>query len=176
MPPCQAIFRPMLGLCSALLLLLGACSSTPSRDEGATAFDSADSNKDDIVDPQEWDRASFRLFEEIDADGDGQLSPPELARAFEIFDYDDDGVIDGREAPLIIALGDTDGDGQVDEEEYGAIDWEQISLDINRDEKISAEEFRNGRRRIYNIADRDRDRRLRQIEIDDAARFTLFRF
>ncbi len=176
MLPCQAILRPMLGLCSALVLLLGACSSARTADGDATAFDRADTNKDGVVDPGEWDQASFRLFEEVDVDGDGQLSPPELARAFEIFDYNEDGVIDGREAPIIIALGDVDGDGQVDEDEYRAIDWAQLSIDINRDEKVSAEEFRNGRRRIYSTADLDRDRRLRRVEIDDAARFTLFRF
>ncbi|MDJ0934217.1 MAG: hypothetical protein QNI93_02385 [Kiloniellales bacterium] len=176
MLPCHAILRPMLGLCSALLLFIGACSSAPTTDGDATAFDRADTNNDGVVSPSEWDQASFRLFEEIDADGDGQLSSAELARGFEIFDFDDDGLIDGREAPIIIALGDADGDGQVDEKEFGAIDWAQLSIDINRDEKVSAEEFRNGRRRIYSNADLDRDRRLRRVEIDDAARFTLFRF
>jgi len=176
MPPCQAILRPMLGLCSALFLLIGACSSPPSRDSGATAFDRADTNKDGVVAPQEWDQASARLFEEVDADGDGQWSPSESAQAFEIFDYNDDGVIDGREAPIIIALGDADGDGAVDREEFEAIDWARKSVDINQDGNISAEEFRNGRRRVYSNADLDRDRRLRRVEIDDAARFTLFRF
>ena len=166
----------MLGTFSALLFLVGACSAPSGTGGGATAFDRADDNKDGVVDPPEWDRASIRLFEEVDADGDGRLSASELAQAFEIFDYNDDGVIDGRESPVIVALGDDNGDGLVDREEYEAIEWTPEALDTNRDGNVSPDEFRNTRRRVYSVADQDRDRRLRRIEIDDAARFTLFRF
>ena len=176
MPSCQAIIRRMLGLASAWLLLLGACSPSPSGDREATAFDRADTNKDGVVDLGEWDQASARRFSEVDADGDGQWSAAELAQAFEYFDLNGDGVIDGREAPTIVALGDANRDGLVDREEFVSIYWTRRTVDVDQDGNVSAEEFRRARRRAYSNADLDRDRRLRRIEIDDAARFTLFRF
>lgn len=167
-------------LLTGTVLVLVGCETTqrdtPNQIGGATAFDRADTNHDEVVDLEEWDQYSARLFDEIDKDGDGQASSEELARSFDSFDFNDDGVIDGREAPLVVALGDTDGDRLIGPEEFKSIDWTRETIDTDRDETVSWREFRAARREIFDPADRDRDRRLRRNELDEAATFTIFRF
>ena len=147
--------------------------TAPSQNGDVAAFDDSDTNHDGVVTLEEWDQSSVRLFDEIDADGDGQGSPGELARAFDSFDHNQGGQIDGHEAPIIIALGDTDGDRLVSREEFKSINWTRETIDTNRDGTVSRREFREARRTVFNSADLDRDQNLRRHELDDAA--TIFR-
>jgi Ca2+-binding EF-hand superfamily protein len=168
----------LIGLCT-LLALLSESATGPTalaQDAGATGFDEADANHDGVINLEEWDQFSSRLFDGIDKDGDGEGSPEELGQAFETFDYNKDGVIDGNEAPLIIILGDDDGDGRVSRDEFDSLDWTRESIDANRDGRVSREEFGNARREVYDRADFDRSTTLGRSEYNAAPSLTLFRF
>jgi Ca2+-binding EF-hand superfamily protein len=168
----------MIGLCTLLALLSGSAAGPTAlaQDAGATGFDEADANHDGVINLEEWDQFSSRLFDGIDKDGDGEGSPEELGQAFETFDYNKDGVIDGNEAPLIIILGDDDGDGRVSRDEFDSLDWTRESIDANRDGRVSREEFGNARREVYERADFDRSTTLGRSEYNAAPSLTLFRF
>ena len=168
----------MTGLCT-LLALLSGCATGPTalaQDAGATGFDETDANHDGVINLEEWDQFSSRLFDGIDKDGDGEGSPEELGQAFETFDYNKDGVIDGDESPLVIILGDDDGDGRVSRDEFDSLDWTRDSIDANRDGRVSREEFGNARREVYDRADFDRSTTLGRSEYNAAPSLTLFRF
>ena len=168
----------MTGLCTLLALLSGSAVGPIAfaQDTEATGFDEVDANHDGVINLEEWDQFSSRLFDGIDKDGDGEGSPEELGQAFETFDYNKDGVIDGDESPLVIILGDDDGDGRVSPDEYDAIDWTRDSIDANRDGRVSREEFKNTRREVYDQADFDRSTTLGRSEYNGAPGLTLFRF
>ena len=168
----------MTGLCTLLALLIGSAAGPIAfgQDTEATGFDEVDANHDGVINLEEWDQFSSRLFDGIDKDGDGEGSPEELGQAFETFDYNKDGVIDGDESPLVIILGDDDGDGRVSPDEYDAIDWTRDSIDANRDGRVSREEFKNARREVYDQADFDRSTTLGRSEYNGAPGLTLFRF
>ena len=167
-----------MSLCTLLALLIGSAAGPAAlaQDAGATGFDEVDANHDGVINLEEWDKFSSRLFDGIDKDGDGEGSPEELGQAFETFDYNQDGVIDGDEAPLIIILGDDDGDGRVSPDEYNSIDWTRDSIDANRDGRVSREEFGNARREVYDQADFDRSTTLGRSEYNGAPSLTMFRF
>ena len=168
-----------MSLCTLLALGSATVSMAPAalaQDAGATGFDEVDANHDGVINLEEWDQFSSRLFDGIDKDGDGEGSPEELGQAFETFDYNQDGVIDGDEAPLIIILGDDDGDGRVSRDEFDSLDWTRDSIDANRDGRVSREEFGNARREVYDQADFDRSTTLGRSEYDGAPSLTLFRF
>ncbi len=168
----------MTALCTLLALLSGNATGPIAfaQDTEATGFDETDANHDGVINLEEWDQFSSRLFDGIDKDGDGQGSAEELDEAFETFDYNQDGVIDGNEAPLIIILGDGDGDGQVSPEEFDTIDWARGSIDTDGDGRISREEFGNARSEVYDRADFDRSTTLGRSEYNGAPSLTLFRF
>jgi Ca2+-binding EF-hand superfamily protein len=168
----------MTGLCTLLALLSGSAVRPIAfaQDTEATGFDEVDANHDGVINLEEWDQFSSRLFDGIDKDGDGEGSPEELGQAFETFDYNKDGVIDGDEAPLVIILGDDDGDGRVSRDEFDSLDWTRDSIDANRDGRVSREEFKNARREVYDQADFDRSTTLGRSEYNGAPSLTLFRF
>jgi len=175
--------RPTLatGLCSLFALVIGCamvCVAPKAFAQNAEAsrFDQVDTNRDGVINQEEWDQFSSQLFDGIDKDGDGEGSPEELGQAFETFDYNKDGVIDGDESPLIIILGDDDGDGRVSRDEFDSLDWTRDSIDANRDGRVSREEFGNARREVYDQADFDRSTTLGRSEYDGAPSLTLFRF
>jgi Ca2+-binding EF-hand superfamily protein len=167
-----------MSLCTLLALLIGSATGPIAfaQDTEATGFDEVDANHDGVINLEEWDQFSSRLFDGIDKDGDGEGSPEELGQAFETFDYNKDGVIDGDEAPLIIILGDDDGDGRVSRDEFDSLDWTRDSIDANKDGRVSREEFKNARREVYDQADFDRSTTLGRSEYNAAPSLTLFRF
>jgi len=170
-----------MSLCTLLALLIGSATvsmgpTALAQDAGATGFDEVDTNHDGVINLEEWDQFSSRLFDGIDKDADGEGSPEELGQAFETFDYNKDGVIDGDEAPLIIILGDDDGDGRVSPAEFDSINWTRDSIDANRDGRVSREEFGKARREVYDQADFDRSTTLGRSEYNGAPSLTLFRF
>ncbi len=166
----------LISLCTLFALGSAAGPAAFAQDTEATGFDEVDANHDGVINLEEWDQFSSRLFDGIDKDGDGEGSPEELGQAFETFDYNKDGVIDGDESPLVIILGDDDGDGRVSPDEYDAIDWTRDSIDANRDGRVSREEFKNTRREVYDQADFDRSTTLGRSEYNGAPGLTLFRF
>ena len=163
---------------AALFLLCGLVAMGPSETLAGTesAFDAADTNDDDLIDQEEWDRFSSELFDDIDRDADGSASAEELDKAYESFDYNKDGVIDGEEAPLVIILGDADEDGQVTRKEFEAIDWNRPSIDADGDGRLSRDEFRRAQREIHDEADFDRSTTLGRSEYNGSPSLTLFRF
>jgi hypothetical protein len=74
-----------------------------------------------------------------------------------------------------VQRGDADGDGGLSPAEFEQLDWARLSADLNRDGRISREEFYSSRGQLFLAADRDRDRRLGHREIDPV-RFPVFRF
>lgn len=168
----------MTGIGALLALAFaGACGPAVRGQEArAEGFARVDANHDGVIDRDEWEQFSSRLFEGIDRDGDGQASAEELGQSFVTFDYNQDDVIEGHEAPLIIILGDADGDGRVSRDEFAIIDWNRGSIDTDRNGALSREEFARAQRRIYDQADFDRSTTLGRSEFEAAPSFTLFRF
>ena len=159
-----------------IILFVAACSQAPEQDGGNVAFDKMDANQDRVISAEEWDAFSDAVFDEIDRDGDGQASPAELSMAFDTFDHNEDGVITYDEAPLVVILYQAEDDSPLGPDDYADINWTRQSIDTNGDGLISKNEFRDARQRVFTNADRDRDRRLRFNEIDDASRIRLLRF
>ena len=157
------------------LALVGCAGARPERMAPPPAFALADADRDQVVAEAEWQASGQELFERLDRDGDGTLDAAELAEGFEVLDLDGDGAIETEEVAGLVELGDRDGDGALSRDEYGQIDWQRINLDVNRDGRITAAEFFDGRRRVFVEADRDRDGRLQAHEIDPV-RFTIIRF
>ena len=71
--------------------------------------------------------------------------------------------------------GDADGDGRLSPAEFEQLDWARLRADLNRDGRITRDEFYSTREQLYLAADRNRDRRLGYREVDPV-RFTVFRF
>jgi Ca2+-binding EF-hand superfamily protein len=115
------------------------------------------------------------LFEQLDRNHDQQIDAIELRESFEILDLDRDGAIEREEAGELVERGDADGDGRLSPAEFEQLRWERLSADLNRDGRISREEFYFTRDQLYLAADRNPDRRLNHREIDPV-RFPVFRF
>ncbi len=162
----------------ALLVLVGCAAEEPreGRAEPTRVMAMADEDQDGVVTLQEWDRRSDDLFSEIDRNRDGQLEPGEMRNIFDILDQDGNSVLDFREAPMVVEFADSDGDSLVTRAEFEAADWDANPSDLNDDGRIDRGEFRQARQRTFRRFDDDKDGRLRAKEIDESARFTLFRF
>ena len=168
----------MLGM---ILLLLAACAE-PHRGTSATlpppsaALNWVDADADGAVELEEWNAAGREVFESLDTDHGGSISPAELEAGFDSFDHNRDGVIDKGEAD--IAGLDTDGDGVISRTEWHD-DVIQQSLDKNSDGLISRDEFEAHQRLTFETQDRDGSGEIEWIDISSNAimgTFTLFRF
>jgi Ca2+-binding EF-hand superfamily protein len=163
--------------------LTGCSASTdPSRGANqaggaviAPAFARADRSGDHVVSEEEWATDSAILFDQLDRDQDQAIDADELREAFAVLDLDGDGAIEPEEAGDLVERGEVDGDGRLSPPELEQLDWARLSADLNRDGRISREEFYFSRDQLFLAADRDGDRRLRQREIDPV-RFPVFRF
>ena len=170
--------------CVLVLMALTGCSAStdPGRDADqaggallAPAFARADRSGDQVVSEEEWAADSAVLFDQLDRNQDQVIEPDELREAFDILDLDGDGAVEPEEAGDLVELGDADGDGRLSPAEFGQLDWARLSADLNRDGRISRNEFYDTRDQLFLAADPDRDRRLGQREIDPV-QFPLFRF
>ena len=160
-------------------LLLAACAE-PDRGTittlapPSTAFDVVDANADGAVGVDEWNEAGSKVFESLDTDRDGSISPAELEAGFDSIDLNRDGVIDQGEADIPSL--DADGDGVISRAEWHG-DIIRMNLDINSDGNVSRDEFEARQRQTFAAHDRNGNSRIDRIELaPDAKRFTLFRF
>jgi hypothetical protein len=167
-----------------ILAALAGCSAPMPPEGGASggadaliapAFARADRSGDGVVSAEEWTTDSMLLFEQLDRNHDQQIDAIELRESFEILDLDRDGAIEREEAGELVERGDADGDGRLSPAEFEQLRWERLSADLNRDGRISREEFYFTRDQLYLAADRNPDRRLNHREIDPV-RFPVFRF
>jgi Ca2+-binding EF-hand superfamily protein len=141
----------------------------------APAVARADRNGDRVLSAEEWSTDSAIQFDRLDQNHDQVVDAVELRESFEILDLDGDGAIEREEAGDLVERGDADGDGRLSPAEFEQLDWERLSADLNRDGRISREEFYFGRDQLFLAADSNRDRRLSQREIDPV-RFPVLRF
>jgi Ca2+-binding EF-hand superfamily protein len=141
----------------------------------APAFARADRSGDAVVSAEEWSTDSVVLFDQLDRDHDQAIDAIELREAFEILDLDRDGAIEREEAGELVERGDIDGDGRLSPAEFEQLKWERLSADLNRDGRISREEFSFSRDQLFLASDRTPDRGLNHREIDPV-RFPVFRF
>ncbi len=177
MPVPRPLFRGGALVVSALLL--AACAA-PDRGTNAplpppsAAFDRVDTDADGAVGVEEWNAAGSKVFESLDTDRGGSISPAELEAGFDSLDLNRDGVIDQGEADIPSL--DTDGDGVISRAEWHG-DVIQQNLDTDSDGSVSRAEFEAHQRRAFAAHDRNGNSRIDRIELaPDAKRFTLFRF
>jgi Ca2+-binding EF-hand superfamily protein len=141
----------------------------------APAFARADQDGDRVLSAAEWTTDSAIQFDRLDRNHDQAVDAVELQESFDILDLDGDGAIEREEAGGLVERGDADGDGRLSRAEFEQLDWESLSADLNRDGRISREEFYFARDQLFLAADGNRDRRLSHREIDPV-RFPLLRF
>jgi Ca2+-binding EF-hand superfamily protein len=167
-----------------VLAALAGCSTPagPTGGAGETdealivpAFARADRNQDRVVSAEEWAAESAALFDQLDRNRDEAIDAVELRASFEVLDSDGDGAIEREEAVDLVERGDADGDGRLSPVEFEQLDWVRLSADLNRDGRITRDEFHAAREQLFLAADRNHDRRLGDREIDPV-RFTVFRF
>jgi Ca2+-binding EF-hand superfamily protein len=170
----QLLVIAALAGCSAPTVSTGGAGQTDDAPI-APAFGRADRSGDGMVSAEEWTTDSMVLFEQLDRDHDQQIDAVELRESFEILDLDDDGTIEREEAGDLVERGDADRDGGLSPAEFEQLDWARLSADLNRDGRISREEFYFTRDQLFLAADTNRDRRLGHREIDPI-RFPVFRF
>jgi EF-hand domain pair/EF hand len=163
---------------------LAGCSTPTGPGDGAgdtaaapivPAFAAADRNGDRVVSAEEWAADGAALFDRLDRDRDQAIDAVELRTSFEVLDSDGDRAIEREEVVDLVERGDADGDGRLSPAEFEQLDWARLSADLNRDGRITRDEFYATREQLFRAADRDRDRRLGDREIDPV-RFTVFRF
>jgi hypothetical protein len=107
----------------------------------APAFARADRSGDHVVSEEEWATDSAILFDQLDRDQDQAIDADELREAFAVLDLDGDGAIEPEEAGDLVERGEVDGDGRLSPAELEQLDWARLSADLNRDGRISREEF-----------------------------------
>ncbi len=160
-------------------LLLAACAPADSGTNAAlpppsAAFGWVDANADGAVEVEEWNEAGGKVFESLDTDSGGSISPAELEAGFDSLDLDRDGVIENGEADIPNL--DTDGDGVISRAEWRG-DIIHQNLDIDGDGSVSRAEFDAHQRQIFASEDLNDDSRIDRVDLTpDAKRFTLFRF
>jgi len=120
-------------------------SSGSASNRGVMRFDT---NKDGFVDRTEWRAGQEARFKQLDANGDGKLSPDELVRrpagATGVLPTDAQNT---RQSRFFQRL-DTDKDGFVSLAEYMAEgDRRFARCDTNKDGRINTEECRQALRR-----------------------------
>jgi hypothetical protein len=167
-----------------LLVSLAGCRAPTGPSAGAKeaevgpiapAFVRADRNGDRVLSAEEWTTDSAILFDKLDRNRDQAVDAVELRESFEILDRDGDGMIEREEVGDLVERGDADGDGRLSPAEFEQLDWERLSADLNRDGRITREEFYFTRDQLFLAADTNRDRRVGHREIDPV-RFPVFRF
>ncbi len=160
-------------------LLLAACAPADSGTSAAlpppsAAFDWVDTDADGAVEVEEWNEAGAKVFESLDSDRSGSISPAELEAGFDSLDLNRDGVIDKGEADIPSL--DTDGDSVISRAEWHG-DIIQLNLDINGDGSVSRAEFEAHQRQTFATEDRNGNSRIERIELaPEAKRITLFKF
>ena len=112
----------------------------------------ADLDGDGVVTLEEWEAAGDALFDTLDRDGSGEITVAELAEG---------------EAPLR-------EDPAAPVELRRLERWSQ-RVDTDASGSLSRAEWQAERRRAFEAADRDRDRRLTSGPIDERSRIVLFR-
>jgi Ca2+-binding EF-hand superfamily protein len=127
------------------------------------------------VSAEEWAADSAALFEQLDRNRDQAIDAVELQESFVVLDQNGDGVLERAEVGDLVERGDIDGDGRLSPVEFEQLDWERLSADLNRDGRVSREEFYFTRNQLFLAADSDHDRRLSHREIDPV-RFAVFPF
>jgi hypothetical protein len=167
-----------------VLVALAGCSAPTDPTSGAKeaddaliapAFARAETSGDGVLSAEEWTTDSAVLFDQLDRNRDQAIEVVELRESFEVLDVDGDGAIEREEAFDLVERGDADGDGRLSRVEFEQLDWERLSADLNRDGRISREEFYFSRDQLFLAADRNGDRRLGHREIDPVG-FPVFRF
>lgn len=112
-----------------------APAAKPART--ATGMMRYDTNKDGVVDRAEWDAGQEARFKGLDKNGDGKLSPSELAP----------GGANDRSDALFKRL-DTDKDGSVSQAEFMALAARNFArCDLDKDGKITTAECRQALKR-----------------------------
>ncbi len=160
-------------------LLLAACAPADSGTNAAlpppsAAFDWVDADADGAVEVEEWNEAGGKVFESLDTDSGGSISPAELEAGFDSLDLDRDGVIESGEADIPSL--DTDGDGVISRAEWHG-DIIHQNLDIDGDGSVSRAEFDAHQRQTFASEDLNGNSRIDRADLaPDAKRFTLFRF
>ena len=148
----QVLVVAALAGCSAPTVSTGGAGQTDDAPI-APAFGRADRSGDQVVSTDEWATDSAALFDQLDRNRDQVIDADELRESFEVLDLDRDGAIEREEAGDLVERGDADGDGGLSPAEFEQLDWARLSADLNRDGRISREEFYFTRDQLFLAAD-----------------------
>ena len=128
-----AISAVVAGFAGIGLLAAGAASAKPWHGGGHHMFDEADANEDGEITKEELAAHRAALFEEMDADGDGAVTPAEIEAHHEAKRAE-------RRAKHFERM-DADGDGAISEAEFAAIPTPMFDkLDANEDGVLTKDE------------------------------------
>lgn len=101
-----------------------------------------DTNGDAAVDLEEARHARGRLFDRLDADGDGALSEGEITAARKPRRADAAATTAARPKSRLLARADADKDGKLSRDEYLALASETLARrDRNGDGRVTADEL-----------------------------------